>query len=209
MNIKKQTFLLSLLALTLIAMSGAKTDAANGPAVGKKAPEFSAIDSNGKKHNLSDFKGKYVVLEWLNHGCPYVKKHYESGNMQKLQKQMTDKGVVWLSIVSSAPGKQGHMTAAEANASLKEKKAAPTAILLDETGDVGMKYAAKTTPHMFLIKLDGTIGYMGAIDDKRSTDIADVKGANNYVMAAFGALSGGKTVDNTQTKPYGCSVKYP
>jgi len=176
--------------------------------VGKAAPNFTLTDTNGKTHNLSDFKGKYVVLEWLNHGCPYVGKHYNSGNMQKLQKEYTGKGVVWLSIVSSAPGKQGHMPPEEANRVAKEKNAAPTAILIDEKGTVGRMYGAKTTPQMVVITPEGTLVYNGAIDDKPTTEVADIQSANNYLVAALTETMAGKPVSTATTQPYGCSVKY-
>ena len=176
--------------------------------VGEKAPDFSVTDSNGKTHTLSDFKGKWVVLEWHNQGCPYVKKHYNSGNMQKLQKEWTAKGVVWLSVVSSAQGQQGYVTPAQANAYLAEQKAAPTAVLLDPMGTMGQAYGAKTTPHMFVISPEGLLLYNGAIDDKPTTDISDVPTANNFLSAALGEAMAGKAVVMPTSKPYGCSVKY-
>jgi peroxiredoxin len=179
------------------------------PAVGSPAPEFTLTDSNGQSHNLSDFKGKFVVLEWLNHGCPFVVKHYESDNMQSLQREYTGRDVVWLSIVSSAPGKQGHMSPEETNAAIAEKNAAPTAVLLDEDGTVGKLYDAKVTPEMFIINPEGILVYQGAIDDKSSTDVADVAGAKNYVKQALDELLSGQEVSEPTTKAYGCSVKYP
>lgn len=175
---------------------------------GKPAPAFSLQDSKGKKHALSDYKGKLVVLEWVNYGCPFVKKHYESQNMQKLQKNYTGKGVIWLSINSSATGKQGSMTPDEVNKALKEKGAAPTAYLLDVDGTVGRAYGAKTTPHMFVIDQKGVLVYSGAIDDKVSTEISDVSGAKNYVAAALDEALAGKPISVASTKSYGCSVKY-
>jgi len=177
-------------------------------APGEAAPDFSATDSNGKTQTLSKMKGKFVVLEWFNQGCPYVKKHYDSGNMQKLQKQYTGKDVVWWTILSSAPGKQGYETAAEANATMKEKGAASSAVLLDPEGKIGKLYQAKTTPHLFVIDPKGSLIYMGAIDDKASTDVADLSGATNYVSQALDAAMAGKPVVNAATVPYGCSVKY-
>jgi len=176
--------------------------------IGKTAPDFTLTDSNGKSHKLSDFRGKHVVLEWLNPDCPFVKKHYGSGNMQKLQKEATAQGVVWLSIVSSAPGNQGNYPPAEHNKLAKEKGANSTAILLDADGTVGKLYRAKTTPHMFVIGPKGEKLYDGAIDDKPTADQADVKGAKNYVMAALKEAKAGKKVTNPTTQPYGCSVKY-
>ena len=176
--------------------------------VGDKAPDFSVTDSNGKNHKLSDFKGKWVVLEWHNQGCPYVGKHYGSGNMQKLQKEWTAKGVVWLTVESSGPGQQGHVTGAQSNAYTAEKKASPTAVLLDHSGTMGQAYGAKTTPHMFVISPEGTLVYNGAIDDKPTTDQADVATAVNYVSAALTAGMAGKPITTATSKPYGCGVKY-
>jgi hypothetical protein len=176
--------------------------------VGEKAPDFSVSDSNGKTHKLSDFKGKWVVLEWQNEGCPYVKKHYGSGNMQKLQKEWTAKGVVWLTVISSAQGQQGYMTGAQANGYMAEKKAGQTAVLLDPSGTMGMAYGAKTTPHMYVVSPEGTLVYNGAIDDKPTTDQADVATATNYVSAALKEGMAGKAISTPTTKPYGCGVKY-
>lgn len=176
--------------------------------VGKKAPSIELRDSNGKTVRLDAFKGKFVVLEWVNFQCPFVGKHYGSGNMQKLQKDYTQKGVVWLSICSSAQGKQGHVNGQEANELLKQKGAAPSRFLLDPAGNVGKAYGAKTTPHMFVIDPKGTVVYDGAIDDTPSTDKADIATAKNYVVAALDAAMSGKKVDTAVTQPYGCSVKY-
>lgn len=176
--------------------------------VDKPAPDFTLVDTNGKKHSLSDYKGKFVVLEWVNFGCPFVKKHYNSGNMQNLQKMYTKKGVVWLTICSSAPGKQGYYEGGEINAILEKKKAAPTAYLLDPEGTVGKMYGAKTTPHMYVINPEGLLIYAGGIDDKRSTRLKDVETAHNYVKAALDAAMAGKPVPTKTATPYGCSVKY-
>lgn len=178
------------------------------PAVGAKAPDFSLMDTNGNKHSLSDFKGKTVILEWVNHGCPYVKKHYDTGNMQTLQRRAAEKGAVWLSVATSAPGKQGHMSADEWNETNKEKDVNAAAVLLDENGEVGKAYGAKTTPHMFVIDKDGVLVYKGAIDNRATTDKEDVKGARNYVMAALDETQAGNSVAEPVTEPYGCSVKY-
>jgi peroxiredoxin len=178
------------------------------PHVGKPAPDFSAVDSNGKTVKLADFRGKTVVLEWTNDGCPYVQKHYSTNNMQALQKDATAKGVVWLTVISSAPGYQGHVTGDEANSLTKERGAAPTAVLLDPEGAVGHLYDARTTPHMFIVNGEGSLVYMGGIDDKATTDTADVKTARNYVRAALDNLAAGVPVENAVTRPYGCSVKY-
>ena len=175
---------------------------------GQEAPDFTLTDSKGTSHKLSDFRGKLVVLEWLNHECPFVKKHYSGGDMQKLQQEYTAKGVVWLSIISSAPGKQGHRTGPQADADTTDKKASPTAVLLDPSGEVGKKYDAKTTPEMFVLDKEGKILYAGAIDSIKSTDSADIAKAENHVRQALDAALAGKPVPTPQTKPYGCSVKY-
>ncbi|GAB4245352.1 MAG: thioredoxin family protein [Candidatus Methylacidiphilales bacterium] len=197
--------------LTAVALMAAFTlnqAAWAAPEIGKPAPEFTLVDSNGTSHNLSDFKGKVVVLEWLNHGCPFVVKHYESQNMQKLQKEYTEKGVVWLSIVSSAEGQQGFMTPEETNKAKEEKGAAPTAVLLDTDGKVGQLYDAKVTPEMFIINAEGILVYHGAIDSIRSTKVDDVAKAENYVKAALDEVLAGKPVTTAKTQAYGCSVKY-
>jgi peroxiredoxin len=174
----------------------------------EKAPAFTLTDTQGTKHSLSDFKGKVVVLEWFNSGCPFVKKHYIQGNMQALQKTYTDQGVVWLTICSSAPGKQGHMDAAGHNRKMAEWKMNATAMLMDESGQAGKAYGAKTTPHMFVINAEGEVVYQGAIDDKRSTNPADIPQSTNYVRAALDAVLAGEPVKEAKTMPYGCSVKY-
>jgi peroxiredoxin len=176
--------------------------------IGAPAPNFTAVDSNGKNHNLSDFKGKTVVLEWTNHDCPFVKKHYETNNMQKLQKSATTQGVVWLSIISSAPGQQGFVNGAKANELTKSRNAAPTAVILDPDGKLGRLYGARTTPHMFVIAPNGNLAYMGAIDDKPSVNKDDVATAKNFVAEALSAIKAGKPVAIPTTQPYGCSVKY-
>jgi hypothetical protein len=155
-----------------------------------------------------EIEGTPVILEWTNHDCPYVRKHYESGNMQALQKEARDAGYVWLSVISSAPGKQGHVSPAEADELTAGRGAAPTAVLLDVDGAMGRAYGAKTTPHMFVIDGAGTLVYMGGIDDRATTDPADVEGAENYVRLALADLGAGGPVSNPATRPYGCSVKY-
>ncbi len=175
---------------------------------GEPAPQFTATASNGKTVRLADYRGKYVVLEWHNNGCPYVGKHYKSGNMQKLQKQWTGRGVVWLTILSSAPGEQGYMTANEENDYITKVQAAPTAALLDPTGQIGHLYDAKTSPQMVVINPQGVVIYDGAIDDKPTTDLEDVPGATNYVNLALEQSIAGKQVETPTTRPYGCSVKY-
>lgn len=176
---------------------------------GEQAPDFTATDSNGKTHQLSDYRGRYVVLEWTNSGCPFTIKHYATGNMQKLQKEWTGKGVIWLTVLSSAPGKQGYKTPEQENAYLKQENASPTAVLMDPTGNLGHLYGAKTTPNMFVIDPKGKIIYAGAIDDKPTTDKSDVPLAKNYVNAALTEAMAGKAVSTPNTVPYGCSVKYP
>ncbi len=175
---------------------------------GVMAPDFTLVDTHGNSHTLSDFRGKTVVLEWTNHECPYVKKHYESGNMQQLQTDATADGVVWLTILSSAPGKQGHTSADEANALIKKHGAKATARLLDYDGTVGRLYDAKTTPEMFIIDAEGMIQYDGAIDDKPSFNPKSLEGATNYVTATLTAMADGSEIAVTSTPPYGCSVKY-
>jgi peroxiredoxin len=181
---------------------------AAAPEVGKPAPDFSGVDTMGKTWTLSDLKGKPVILEWTNHDCPYVRKHYSSGHMQDLQKEAAAAGYVWLSVISSAPGKQGHVSAAEADELTASRGAAPTAVLLDESGDIGRAYDARTTPHMYVIGEDGTLLYAGGIDDIRSSDPADIPKAKNYVRAAMADIAAGKPVGEAVTPPYGCSVKY-
>lgn len=176
--------------------------------IGKPAPNFTAIDSNGKSHQLSDFKGKVVVLEWTNHECPFVRKHYESDNMQTTQRKAKDNDVIWLSIVSSAPGQQGHVDGTKANKLTTDRNALPTAVLLDPEGTIGRLYNARTTPHMFVIAADGTLAYMGAIDSIPSSDKADVPKAENYVKAALEKVLKGEAITNATTQPYGCTVKY-
>lgn len=176
--------------------------------VGQPAKNFTLKSAVGKAVSLSDFKGKVVVLEWTNPGCPFVKKHYGSGNMQKLQKDATAKGVVWLSICSSAPGKQGNMSGEEAAKLAAENGSVPTAYLLDEDGKVGQLYGAKRTPEMYVINKEGTLVYHGAIDDKKTPDPADIAGAKNFVAAALDEVLAGKPVSTPQTEAYGCSVKY-
>ena len=195
-------------ALAALAFAASTAPARAAPEIGKPAPTFSAVGSDGKTYDLAALEGKFVVLEWLNHGCPYVKKHYGGGNMQALQKEYTAKGVVWLSVISSAPGKQGHATAEQANAAVKEHGAHPTAVLLDESGAVGRLYDAKTTPHMFIIDSSGTLVYAGAIDDQPSFESESLAGATSYLRAALDEAMAGKPVTVASTKAYGCSVKY-
>jgi peroxiredoxin len=201
MKIKLLTTLLCLTASTALF-------AADSPAVGTNAPDFSVTDTKGKTHSVSQYKGKYVVLEWFNPECPFVKKHYGSGNMQKLQEEFTGKGVVWLTVDSNAPGLEGHLTADQANKKMAEWKTKQTALLIDADGKAGQAYGAKNTPHMFVINPEGKIVYEGAIDSKASPNPADIANSTNYVKVALDESLAGKTVSNANTKPYGCSVKY-
>lgn len=197
---KKIPFLLATFAFAVLAHAA--------PEIGKPAPAFTLKDETGAERSLADYKGKTVVLEWFNYGCPFVKKHYDSQTMQKLQKAATGDDVVWLSIVSSAPGKQGFLTETEAVAKKKELGMGATAILLDPSGKVGHLYDAKTTPEMFVINAEGNIVYMGAIDNKPTPDAASLADATPYVKNALAAIKAGKPVTPAQTKSYGCSVKY-
>lgn len=193
--------------LALVAgLAAVRVDAA--AAVGQKAPDFTLTDSTGQPRSLASYKGKTVVLEWVNYNCPFVGKHYGSGNMQALQQKYTGKGVVWLSVNSSAPGKEGNFPPAEIEAKSKQRHAAMTAYLIDADGTVGRSYGAKTTPHMFVIDAAGTVVYAGGIDDRPSTDQADVKTAKNYVSAALDEVLAGKPVSVPSSQPYGCGVKY-
>jgi peroxiredoxin len=196
-------------ALIALALSVAFTLAlAQAARVGERAPDFTATDSNGQTHKLSDYAGKYVVLEWTNRGCPYTQKHYTSGNMQNLQRTWTAKGVVWLTVASSAPGEQGYVSAADENSYLKQANATPTAALLDPSGALGHLFNAKTTPHMYVINPQGILIYQGAIDDRPSTDTSDIRSAKNYVSLALTESMAGKSVSIATSQPYGCSVKY-
>jgi peroxiredoxin len=179
-----------------------------GVEVGQPAPDFSLPDTNGQNHQLSQYKGKWVVLEWYNPDCPFVRKHYGSGNMQALQKEFTSKGVVWLSIDSSAPGQEGNYPAGKLNEIASGQGVARTALLLDPDGKVGHTYGAKTTPDMYIINPEGKLVYEGAIDSKPTTAVADLKTATNYVKLALDNSMTGKSVSQTVTRPYGCSVKY-
>ena len=178
------------------------------PSVGEAAPEFTGLTSNGDNLSLSDLAGQKVILEWTNHDCPYVRKHYETNNMQSLQSEAGDAGYVWVSVISSAPGKQGHVEADQANQLTVDRGAAPAHVVLDPSGDIGRLYAAKTSPHMFVIDEAGVLQYAGAIDDKNSADHSTVETAQNYVRMAMASLAAGEAVAPAQTQPYGCSVKY-
>jgi peroxiredoxin len=195
-------FILAAVVATTLAV------AAYAVRVGDAAPDFTGTDTNGKTHKLSEYRGRFVVLEWTNNGCPYTQKHYDSSNMQSLQKEWTAKGVVWLTILSSAPGHQGYMTASQENAYIAKVHADPTAAILDPTGAIGHEYEAKTTPHMFVIDPSGKLIYAGAIDDHPTTDPSDIKSSRNYVSEALTEGMSGKQIATTYTRPYGCSVKY-
>jgi len=192
--------------LTLLVVSPGIAFAA--ASVGKMAPEFTLTDIAGKSVRLADFKGRHVVLEWHNPNCPFVAKHYDSGNMQELQNKYDAQDTVWLAINSTHPGHQDYMSSNELKRYLVDKKASPDAYLMDADGKTGMAYAARTTPHMYLINPAGTLVYAGAIDDKRSTSLEDVKIARNYLVAALEESKAGKPVSVSATQPYGCSVKY-
>jgi len=202
---------LGALALAAAPLALACDAAAQGtsPEIGAPAPAFTLPDTYGQEHALADFRGEWVVLEWLNYGCPYVGKHYNSGNMQTLQKTYGEKGVKWLAIVSSAPGKQGYYEPAAMNEQNEEHGQSALAVLLDPTGQVGRLYNAQTTPQMVLIDPEGTLLYNGAIDDKPSSRASSLEGAHNYIAAALDEAMAGKPVSVATTKPYGCSVKYP
>ena len=196
-----QTMLLSLLAAISLTTHAAVN-------VGQPAPGFTGLDSNGKQHSLSQYKGKTVILEWTNHDCPYVKKHYNSGNMQALQKDATANGIVWLSIISSSPGKQGHVSGKQANELSASRNASPTAVILDESSEIGLLYGAKTTPHMYIVDKSGQLVYMGGIDNTPSKDEDDIPKSKNYVRTALDEMAAGQAIKESITRPYGCSVKY-
>jgi len=176
--------------------------------VGKKAPDFTLMSAKGEEYSLSDYEGKYVVLEWVNFDCPFVKKHYGSGNMPELQKKYRDKDVVWLSICSSAPGKQGYFEGEELTSRMDAEEWMGTAYLNDPTGKVGKMYGATNTPHMFVIGPNGELLYAGAIDDTPSTKASDIPTSKNYVMSALDAAMKGDPIEAKATAAYGCSVKY-
>jgi hypothetical protein len=194
--------------LAALMLWGLAWQAAASPQVGQPAPDFSVKDTAGKTWTRADFKGKKVILEWTNHGCPYVRKHYGSGNMQALQREATAAGYLWLSVISSAPGTQGQVSPEESDRLTAERKAAPTAVLLDIDGSMGRAYGAKTTPHLYAIDATGTLVYMGGIDDRATTDPQDIPGARNFVRLAMADLDAGRPLAYPVTRPYGCSVKY-
>lgn len=195
-----------LLPFAIVAL--AAMPAAAEQTTGQPAGNFRLMDADGKAVTLSQFKGRPVVLEWNNPGCPFVQKHYDSGNMQAAQAKAKAMGAAWLTINSGAPGKQGHMNGQQAKAFLAAQKAQPTAYLLDPQGRVGKGYGAKTTPHMYLIDASGKLVYQGGIDDKPTANKADIPGARNHLLAALGEVKAGKKVSVPEARPYGCSVKY-
>ena len=209
LSVTRRTFLAGT-GVVLLSRGGLLTPAPAWAAakVGTAAPAFSSQASSGKSVALGDYKGKIVILEWTNHLCPYVQKHYETGNMQGLQKDATGGGVVWLTIVSSAPDTQGYVLAKEADDLTKSRNASPSAVLLDPTGVVGKMYGATNTPHMYVIDKAGMLAYAGAIDDKPTTRRSDVQIARNYVREALAAVTAGQPVKTPTTRAYGCTVKY-
>jgi peroxiredoxin len=195
----------AIVGVALLAISAAGQEVR----VGAPAPAFTATDSRGQAETLAQYRGKYVVLEWHNQGCPYTKKHYVSGNMQALQKEWTAKGVVWFTVISSAPGQQGYVTPSEENAYLAQMHAAPTGVLMDPEAKLARLYSAKTTPQMIVIDPSGKVIYDGAIDNRPTPDVEDIRGADNYVSDALTAAMAGRPVATAFTRPYGCAVKYP
>jgi peroxiredoxin len=197
------------IAALLLGMVGIFDVAAGAaPQIGEAAPDFTAVDSKGNPIQLREYRGKTVVLEWTNADCPYTRKHYSSGNMQSVQALAQKNGIVWLTVISSAPGKQGYVNGAAADALTVSRHAVPTAVLLDPTGSVGRLYYAKTTPHLFVIDRNGMLRYMGGIDSIATTDEADIARAEPYVKEAMLAVAAGDPVPHPITKPYGCSIKY-
>jgi peroxiredoxin len=200
---RKQFFQMTIIILALYACgSGA------APRIGEPAPDFEGVDTRGEVHRLADYRGKIVVLEWTNHDCPFVRKHYGAGNMQDQQREAAAQGVVWLSVISSAPGKQGHVSPGEADELSRKRDAQPHAVILDTAGKIGHSYTAKTTPHMFIIDAAGKLVYMGGIDSITSANPDDIPRATQYVRVALQEMAAGKPVSSAVTKPYGCSVKY-
>ena len=200
--------LASLAGCAAVAAALAPQPALAQAVVGRQAPAFTATDSHGQTHTLAEYRGKYVVLEWHNQGCPYTRKHYISGNMEDLQREWTAKGVAWFTVISSAPGMQGYVTDPEENAYLQKMHADPTAVLMDPAGKLGRLYDARTTPEMYVIDPEGKLIYEGAIDNRPTPDVADIKGADNYLNDALSEAMAGKPVATPYTRPYGCSVKY-
>jgi hypothetical protein len=210
----RRAFLLGGAAVAGLGLAGGAAILMNGGeavasvATGAQAPAFSAPDASGATRTLAEFRGRTVILEWTNHGCPYVRKHYDSRNMQTLQQQATADGIVWLQVISSAPGEQGYLDGAGALARVQTDGAHPTATLLDPSGTMGRAYGATNTPQMFVISPEGAVLYQGAIDDRPSARPSTLEGAHNYVRAALADIAAGRAVQTAQTTPYGCSVKY-
>ena len=198
----KRIIIASMLTMLTITMAQAAVK------VGQMAPDFTGLDTKGQSQSLSAYRGKVVVLEWTNHDCPFVRKHYSAGNMQAQQREATESGVIWLSIISSAPGKQGHVSASQADRLTTQRNATPSAVLLDSNGEIGRDYGAKTTPHMYIVDSEGTLVYMGGIDSIPSSNPADIPKAQQYVRIALKEVSEGKEISQPVTRPYGCSVKY-
>jgi peroxiredoxin len=203
-SVTRSTFILGAAGALVAAALPARAE----PKVGAPAPGLVLTDSNGRTIDLGSYRGKTVVLEWTNHDCPFVRKHYGGNNMQSLQKKWTAQGVVWLTLISSMPGSQGYVTADEANRLTADRHAAPSAVLFDPKGSVGRSYGAQTTPHMYVITGDGNLVYMGGIDDKATTRLEDLKTAKNFVDQALSEVTQGKPVSTTTARPYGCSIKY-
>lgn len=198
---------IQLFTAALILMASAAVVAA--PEIGKPAPDFSVVDTKGKVHSLSDYAGQKVILEWTNHECPFVAKHYGAGNMQEQQRAArNDHDVVWLSVISSKPGAQGHVSPEKADELTESRNAYPNAVLIDESGEMGHAYDARVTPHMYIIDADGILRYMGGIDSIPSADQDDIPDATQYVMVALDEMAAGKAISQTTTRPYGCTVKY-
>lgn len=207
--LRRRIWAAATMAMAIVAavgLLGAGAQAA--PSIGEPAPAFTETAADGTQKSLSDYAGKIVVLEWTNHDCPFVRKHYDTGNMQALQERARGDDIVWLTVISSAPGEQGHVDGAQAEQIAAEAEASPSAILLDPDGTMGRAYDAKTTPHMYVIDRDGRLVFMGGIDDRPTTKKADVKGANNHVAAALEDLAADRPVKISSTRPYGCSIKY-
>ena len=196
-------FRVFLITLALVAGS-----AIAAPRVGEPAPDFTGVDTQGQTHRLADYRGKTVVLEWTKHDCPYVRKHYGAGNLQEQQREAAAQGVIWLSVISSAPGQQGYVSPAEADELTRSRKAAPHAVLLDPEGRIGRAYEAKTTPHLYIIDEAGKLVYMGGIDSLATADPADIPRATQYVRVALKERAAGQPISAPVTRPYGCSVKY-
>lgn len=197
-------FLAAVLVINMTSWNSEKT----GAVVGEQAPTFEVMDAHGNMHALSDYEGQFVILEWLNHDCPFVRKHYDGENMQRLQEKYTEQGVVWLSVISSVPGTQGYLEPEEAQTITQEKNASPTAVLLDTDSVMGRAYDARVTPHMYIIAPDGELLYNGAIDDKPTARPRDLEGAYNYVESAMASAMNGEEIRVKTNTPYGCTVKY-